>query len=107
MKKLITILSLLTISTSAFASAASDCRVSILQAAQMNLDLKAKQYQIMGIDSGNIDDQSLVMKEEGHQIKATMDAKIHVGLYKVEVTMNTDSRYCSVEQVKIIDLGER
>lgn len=112
MKKLITILSLVAISSTAFAGKLSRCENEILEAAQANIDLKAKAYKVDGLISGTIVTESLTQikdeeKDQGKQegsISATMRAKIHVGRYEVKVTVD---HWCSVEKIKITDNGER
>lgn len=107
MKKLVTILSLLTISWTAAATTLDKCEEQVLNIAQTNLDLRAKSYtHVKDLNSGTIKMDSLKqISNDGKSLKADMYASIITGVYHITVSVDTD--WCGVESVIVEDLGER
>jgi len=84
----------------------SRCDAEVMEAAQTNIDLKGKAYQVPGIAGGHLREETLVelSNDPKGSLKAFIRARIHNGTYEMEISVDY---WCTIESVQIKDTGER
>lgn len=100
-KILVPLLSLMILSSTAFATGSDNCKQAAIDIARMNLDSKAQAY---GFTGGDIESSSakLVHQDNEGALIYDMTGDIYKAVYDVQVGLDSS---CSVESVKIHDLS--
>jgi hypothetical protein len=101
-KILVALLSLIVLSSSAFAANTDDnCKQAAINIAKMNLDSKAQAY---GFTASDIEASSvqLVHQDNEGALLYDMNGSIYKGSYDVQVGLDSS---CGVESVKIQDMS--